>query len=502
MRRYLAVIAVVGLAAASLATATAASRSPRAAIDATATPPPAPVTLEVDCDTTAAGVQHDCALPDGAFDLDVDLVVVNHSADPFVLSAFNFILIAPQTLLSPKPGVDGQMNANPDFADFEGGVWACSPPAPSADTDGSPDVARSFLSCFNFDGGATAPFTRSRDAAAGGDRPILGDRGRRWFAGGRREVSVGDQFGNGKVDCFRGDEAACRGATFTVASPPSATATPASPTATPEPWDPPVAPDPIRWSDATPVAEFSHVAVDCAPDISGIQASCEFAPGTDVVVVDIIFVPVVLMDEVSAVSLAVTTDQRVLTPREGHDANLDANPDFADLSGNWRCAPPLPVADDDPSPSVARSRLECLADPGAGPLAAGEPFRIASVYYDASDGAVTVGFESAALGGRTSYECGTILSALRRCGSAFIGIGAAPPVPTATPTATPSATPTRAPRRACISAGQRAAMIDGIFRRAGARIGERRYHARYDVNRDGVIDGWDALAVAGRPLCR
>ena len=78
------------------------------------------------------------------------------------------------------------------------------------------------------------------------------------------------------------------------------------------------------------------------------------------------------------------------------------------------------------------------------------------------------------------------------------------PSPTATRTATvlpsPTATRTVAPQ-ACESAGQKVSLIVGIIRRFGARIGDRRYQPRYDVNHDGVINQLDLQRVFGTPTC-
>jgi hypothetical protein len=80
------------------------------------------------------------------------------------------------------------------------------------------------------------------------------------------------------------------------------------------------------------------------------------------------------------------------------------------------------------------------------------------------------------------------------------------PAPTATATDTPMAVPTASasatPRPGvCAPRGQRIAIAIGIVRDFGARDGERRYRARYDVNQDGVIDALDLAAVLMTPSC-
>jgi len=41
----------------------------------------------------------------------------------------------------------------------------------------------------------------------------------------------------------------------------------------------------------------------------------------------------------------------------------------------------------------------------------------------------------------------------------------------------------------------------GILLRFGARAGDRRYQAQYDLNHDGFIDALDLLVLASMPLC-
>lgn len=497
---------------ASVAVASAASRGPRTAIEAPPAAPAALVTFEVDCDTARPGVQSACTLADGAFELDVDLVIVNRGSEELDLASFNFELATEQTILQPKPGVDQQLNANPDFADFPVANWVCTPPAPNPDKDPSPTVAVSFLSCFKFGleppgppipAGESLVVATVHYAVVGGGTATLS----------LSSVSAGDPFGFGFVFCYD-DTAACPGATVTSAGAPAVTATPALPTPTPEPWIPPAAPAPISSTDASLPADVSTLAIDCAPAIPGVQSSCEYAAGTQLIAVDIVYWNVQQEFTVSALTLEVTTDQSVLDPRDPHDGNLDANPDFADLAGNWRCEPPPPQADADPSPSVARSYLDCIGAPGTDTLPVNSLLKLATVYYDARDGAATVTLSSAGVGGNGSAGCTEPVSpGLPRCISAFIGIGALAPVPTATPTVTPtwtpSATPTAtatptapvSPPGGCVTAKQRVSLINGVFRRMGTQAGERRYSIRYDVNRDGIIDSRDALTIAAWPAC-
>jgi hypothetical protein len=54
----------------------------------------------------------------------------------------------------------------------------------------------------------------------------------------------------------------------------------------------------------------------------------------------------------------------------------------------------------------------------------------------------------------------------------------------------------------CISFGQRLSTLIGIVQRLGAHGGHKRYHVRYDINHDGVINIADIQALANIPACR
>ena len=144
----LAGVAVLALLPALLFTFRSSERA-----SAVFTPPNDRNYVALDCNTTLAGVQSSCNVVAGQ-SLDVGVVVGNvvgrGAPGPQELAAVQFTVLANQTLLNPKNGADGNLNANPDFnqAAITGG-WGCNTPGllPNRDQDPSPAVAASFLGC-------------------------------------------------------------------------------------------------------------------------------------------------------------------------------------------------------------------------------------------------------------------------------------------------------------------------------------------------------------------
>jgi len=77
------------------------------------------------------------------------------------------------------------------------------------------------------------------------------------------------------------------------------------------------------------------------------------------------------------------------------------------------------------------------------------------------------------------------------------------PAATDTPAATPTRTaiPTRTATPACLTWGEKLSTVIGVLRRLGAEQGDKRYRARYDIDRNGVIEIEDALLALSAPTC-
>ncbi len=485
-----------GVSAAAVGPATVQPILPSQAAD-----PAGPVTVEIDCDMTTDGIQSSCTYAEGTTAVDIGVVLVNYSAPAFQFAA-NFMVVAPETLIRPLPGADFNLNANPDFSDPTEGAWACTPPLPAADNDPSPSVARSFLSCFNATraGPLVSPGTSLLIAIVHYEVIAAGE-GAVWLEG----VGVGDVAGNGLVECDAAAVGACADASIVVQSAPSVTSTPPPPTATPTPWPTPVAPVPDRVVDATLPRDAAFLAVDCAPAVSGIQTACGYPSGTGLVVVDIVLGAGPRPFDLLSLSILAHANQQVLQPRTGFDAELNANPDFADLAGPWRCTPPVPSGDVDPSPDIARSFLDCINAGTPVTVASGGTLKLASVYYDAADGTSVIDLYRTSVGNLlgSGPDCNPTSPNPGICiaGAIVIGDGPLPPTPTATPTATSTPTATATPRVECVSVSVRLALIRGILKRLGAREGQPRYHRRYDVTGDGVITSRDLVVVGDIPAC-
>ncbi len=128
--------------------------TPSATPTQTATPTATPIPeffVKVDCDPALAGIQANCSYPVDAGALDVDIYVVSESVLTEHAASFNFELHAPDLArLSPLPGLDVNLDGNPDFNQSLAGSWTCAgpPPNPNTGADG-PGKAVSFLSCFD-----------------------------------------------------------------------------------------------------------------------------------------------------------------------------------------------------------------------------------------------------------------------------------------------------------------------------------------------------------------
>jgi hypothetical protein len=179
--------------------------------------PPNERFLAIDCDLAKAGIQNSCTFSPNS-SADVGVVLVNANSGDTAVDAFNFELTsANKAAFTPKQGLDGNLNANPDFNEAIFGPWSCVPPSPQADTGAAaPSGSVSFLSCYNseFNG----------PAVANGQSLLLATIHFSTGASGSSalsmaEVTVGDDEGRGIVYCFPANiiDTPCLGATVNVA---------------------------------------------------------------------------------------------------------------------------------------------------------------------------------------------------------------------------------------------------------------------------------------------
>lgn len=104
----------------------------------------------LDCDVATAGVQSNCVLPSGTASLDVAVVYKNNSSAAVALASFNFDVLGDnQPSFDPKAPVSPPFDSNPDLDETALPVTnrQCGP-LPKPDSDPSPVLTSSFISCF------------------------------------------------------------------------------------------------------------------------------------------------------------------------------------------------------------------------------------------------------------------------------------------------------------------------------------------------------------------
>jgi hypothetical protein len=117
----------------------------------TPTVPPTAFRLDLDCDTSLAGIQSSCQFDIGS-GVDVAVVLSNFSGSPKQVSSFNFdVLNVDDGSLIPIADSGPNLNSNPDFNNALSGSWGCI----VADEDigaGGPGTSQSRLSCASVPG--------------------------------------------------------------------------------------------------------------------------------------------------------------------------------------------------------------------------------------------------------------------------------------------------------------------------------------------------------------
>src|SRR5690242_6613577 len=75
-----------------------------------------PFELDLDCNTTLAGIQSSCVKPTGTTAVDIAVVLKNNSGSASDLGSFNFNVVTnQQTIFNPGPTNADTFNSNPDF---------------------------------------------------------------------------------------------------------------------------------------------------------------------------------------------------------------------------------------------------------------------------------------------------------------------------------------------------------------------------------------------------
>lgn len=467
-------------------------------------PPPSPppgFELRIDCNPATFTIDDNCLVAPGAAALDAAVVLVNRSGATSPIAAFNFKLHdSNKSFLSPAPGADANLNANPDLNEAQlGAGWQCTPPSPSPDTgqDG-PASAVSFLSCFNPttivgglpDGGqitlARVHYTIPADAPLNTSSLLQ-----------LSDVAVGDTTGVELGSCNPILEAPmlCAAASIYI-GPPS----------------------PPQTGGGEP--NFS-MSIDCDLTTAGIQSACDVPLGAGHLDVGVVVSnqPPAGTDLASFNFELHDPSLARLTPAPGIDQAFNANPDFNEiLPGSWACAPAPSNNTGVDGPSAAVSFLSCFTGGRGVSLPAGASVLVATVHYNIPSGAtpgdipLSLAYASAGNHDGFARDCNPAnsASAAMECPGATVRlVEAAPLTPTAVPTHTPtpatartpapSATPARRPPSCADVTGDSRVTVRDLIAIA-THFRRNANGSRYDLNLDGRVDAGDiriALAQLG-----
>lgn len=186
------------------------------------------------------------------------------------------------------------------------------------------------------------------------------------------------------------------------------------------------------------------LALDCNPDTVTVEPICQRprVPGERMSVGIVLANNGAEFAPVSGFALEVVNDHRaLLTPVEiGGLDPLNSNPDFGDLPGNWRCDPPVPVADTgDGGPTRSVSFLSCfMTNPGDDlSLAPGESVVLGTVLYETASDPVAANnqagfsFSDAVIGGPSGEvlgSCNPVIEVEMVCLPAEIRFSPPPPL--------------------------------------------------------------------------
>jgi hypothetical protein len=129
------------------------------------------------------------------------------------------------------------------------------------------------------------------------------------------------------------------------------------------------------------------VLFDCNLTLAGVQTLCAASPGTAIDIGILVLNGGGAPVTIGAVTFEVhNTDRGKLRPVLSADQNMDGNPDWSDVPGDWRCNPPPPqpnTGEDGPATSV--SKIFCIQDHvgrlESAPLAVDASLQVAVVHY-------------------------------------------------------------------------------------------------------------------------
>ncbi len=132
----------------------------------------------------------------------------------------------------------------------------------------------------------------------------------------------------------------------------------------------------------------TELALDCDTAVAGVQAACTYPPGTPTIAIDVVFSNLLLAGaDIGSFNFDILgTNQAVFNPATPVDANMNANPDFAEASvgtlGTWACTPPAPDRDANPSPTATDSFLSCFVSDVGNPIPAGQSRILARLHLN------------------------------------------------------------------------------------------------------------------------
>lgn len=474
-------------------------------------PPPPRFELRIDCNPDTSTIDDNCLVAPGAAALDAAVVLVNRSGAASPIAAFNFKLHdSNKSFLSPAPGADANLNANPDLNEAQlGAGWQCLPP-PSPDTgEDGPASAVSFLSCFNPttivgglpDGGqitlARVHYTIPADAPLNASSLLQ-----------LSDVAVGDTTGVelGSCNPILAAPMLCAAASIHIGSP-----------------------SPPQTGGGAP--DFS-MSIDCDLTTAGIQSACDVPLGAGHLDVGVVVSnqPPAGTDLASFNFELHDPSLARLTPAPGLDQAFNANPDFNEiLPGSWACAPAPSNNTGVDGPSAAVSFLSCFTGGSGVSLPAGASVLVATVHYNIPSGAtpgdipLSLAYANAGNHDGLARDCNpaSSASAAMECPGATVRlVEAAPLTPTAVPTHTPtpaaartpsgapavasrtpapSATPARRPPSCADVTGDGRVTVRDLIAIA-THFRRNANGSRYDLNLDGRVDAGDiriALAQLG-----
>ena len=477
------------------------------------TPPTTGTYAALDCDTGTDGIQDVCTLPAGTTSVDVALVFGNVDMAGEDVGAFNFDIFGTnQALLTPKAGVDANMNANPDFSEASvgaTGTWSCTPPAPQADRDASTTTTDSFLSCFVSDQGSALPANTTVTLAT--LHLTVAGTGTGTLTIG--SLSVGDTIGIELGSCNPVNQTAaeCFPATINVGVtptntptntattvPPTATFTPtATNTNTPVPPTSTFTPTPTNTNTPTATSTFTPT-----PTETTVPPTSTFTPTPTETSV----VPPTPTDTPTPTETTVAPPTPTDTPTPTETTVPPTPTDTP--TPTETTVPPTPT--DTPTPTetsvVPTETFTSTPTPTETSVVPTETFTSTPTPTETSivpteTSVATATATNTATPTNTPTDTPTAVPTSTSTNTPT-PTNTSVPTNTATATATRTATATATPQAGCVTFLEKFRLVIGVLTHFNARIGQRRYDARFDLNHDGRINSIDVFIALNTPICQ